>query len=384
MERTVRAIFQHHFESYAERHRLPVYVHRAAYWLTRCRTVELGGHVRRCPEGHVEATWYNSCHQRFCPQCQALATERWLEQQRARLLGCAHHHLIFTIPHELNALWCYNRAALGNVLFGAVREVLTELLADAKYAGGRGAFVLGLHTWSRMLALHPHIHALVADGALSDAGVWLAPRRSHFLPARVVMMLFRGKFCDRVRGALARGKLRLPPHTGAARVRSLLNRLGRKKWNVRLMDRYAHGAGVAAYLARYLRGGPLKNPQLLEVSDERIRFRCKGDAGTEARAPPVLDLAPHAFLARYLAHLPVPGQQRLRAYGLYAHTQRARLDGARAQLGQPPVAAPEPIDYEDFLARFTNTASPTRCPRCRQRLQIVPLAPYATGPPRVH
>ena len=161
MECTLRAIFQQHFETYARSHRLPLYVHRAAYWISHCRTAALGGHVRRCPEGHVEATWYNSCHQRICPQCQAIEIERRLEAQRARLLGCAHHHLIFTIPHELNALWCYNRALLAQLLFGAVRAVLTELLADPRYAGGRGAFLLGLHTWSRTLALHAHLHALV-------------------------------------------------------------------------------------------------------------------------------------------------------------------------------------------------------------------------------
>jgi hypothetical protein len=187
-----------------------------------------------------------------------------------------------------------------------------------------------------------------------------------------------------VRGVLARGDLRLPPDTSAARVRSLVNRLGRKKWNVHLMARYAHGEGVAAYLARYLRGGPIKNAQLLDVTQQRIRLRCKGDAESEARASAVLNLAPAQFLARYLAHLPAPGQQRLRAYGLYAHTRRARLDAARAQLGQAPVAEPGPIDYEDFLAQFKNNVSPTYCPRCRQRLQIVPLTPHATGPPRVH
>jgi len=384
MECTLRAIFQQHFETYARSHRLPLYVHRAAYWLSHCRTAALGGHVRRCPEGHVEATWYNSCHQRICPQCQAIEIERRLEAQRARLLSCAHHHLIFTIPHELNALWCYNRALLAQLLFGAVRAVLTELLADPRYAGGRGAFLLGLHTWSRTLALHPHLHALVADGALTDAGVWLKPRRSHFLPARVVMVLFRGKFLDAVRGAIERGRLRLPPDTSGERVRSLLNRLGRKKWNVRLMERYAHGAGVAAYLARYLKGGPLKNPQLIEVSAARIRLRCKRDGSEAAGAPLELKLAPHAFLERYLPHLPAPGQQRLRAYGLYAHTQRARLDCARAQLGQAPVAEPEPIRYEAFLARFRSSEALTRCPRCGRALQVLALAPHATGPPRVH
>src|ERR1700687_2771849 len=83
MECTLRQILQTHFEGYAKQHRLPAYVHRAAYWIGHRRTAELGGHVGRCPEGPVERAFYNSCHQRGCPQCQALATERWLERQRA-------------------------------------------------------------------------------------------------------------------------------------------------------------------------------------------------------------------------------------------------------------------------------------------------------------
>lgn len=127
-------------------------------------TRDLGGHVRRCPEGHVERAFYNSCHQRGCPQCQALATEQWLERQRARLLGCAHHHLIFTIPHELNPLWCWNRVAMANLLFGTVRSVLFELLEDERHLGATPAFISALHTWGRSLALHPHIRSTRSVG----------------------------------------------------------------------------------------------------------------------------------------------------------------------------------------------------------------------------
>ena len=171
---------------------MPLYVHRAAYWISRCRTAQLGGHVRRCPQGHVERAFYNSCHQRVCPQCQAIEIERWLERQKARLLGCAHHHLIFTIAHELNALWCWNRAAMAKLLFGTVRETLAELLADERYLGGTPAYLAALHTWGRSLSLHPHVHVLIADGGLNHQGAWVKPRRSHFLPARVLMLLFRG------------------------------------------------------------------------------------------------------------------------------------------------------------------------------------------------
>jgi hypothetical protein len=382
MECTLRQIFQTHFEAYAKQHRLPAYVHRAAYWIAHCRTAELGGHVRRCPEGHVERAFYNSCHQRGCPQCQALATEQWLERQRARLIACPHHHLIFTIAHELNALWCWNRAAMAKLLFATVREVLHELLEDPRYLGATPAFIAALHTWGRSLSLHPHLHVLIADGGLKD-GVWVKPRRSHFLPARVVMLVFRGKFLDALKHALARGELRVPADSSRERLRALLKRLGRKKWNVHIRARYAHGAGVAAYLARYLKGGPLKNTQFLEAGGEQIAFcyrphRDEDDAGEKSA---VMTLAPDAFLTRYLAHIPVPRLQAVRGYGLYGPRPSAALDEARAQLGQAAVEEPEPISVPQFLARFGNTADTGRCPTCGALLTFTSLIRHGTGPP---
>ena len=272
---------------------------------------------------------------------------------------------------------------MAKLLFGAVRDTLAELLADPKYLGARPAFLLTLHTWGRSLALHPHIHALVTDGGLSESGEWVRPRRSHFLPARVVMMVFRGKLLARLRSALDEATLRRSPRQSPERLASLLNKLGRVKWNVHLRTRYAHGAGVAAYLARYLRGGPLKNTQLIEVSHQRIGFRYnphrdEADASTERV---LMQLSPEQFFTRYLAHVPQPGLQSLRSYGLYAHTQAERLDCARARLGQAPAEVPPPLTPQAFLARFANTTAPTHCPRCGRALITLALTTHATGPP---
>jgi hypothetical protein len=384
MECTLGSIFRRHFASYTQQHRLPLYMHRAAYWLSHCRTMELGGHIKRCPEGHVEHASYNSCHQRYCPQCQGLATERWLQAQKSRLLNCAHHHLIFTIPHEFNELWMFNRVLMAQLLFAAVGDTLNELFGDPKYLGARPAFMLALHTWGRSLVLHPHIHALAADGGLTESGTWVRPRRSHFLPARVVMMLFRGKFIAYVKRALECAQLHLPPSLSPARFTALLNKLGRVKWNVRLCTRYAHGAGVTTYLARYVRGGALKNSQIAHADSEGItlRYRPHREQADPARGPASLRLTPEAFFARYLAHVPPPGLHSLRAYGLYAHTQRERLNQARDHLGQPPVEAPAPLTPQIFLARFANARLTTHCPRCRRALITVPLLRnHATGPP---
>ena len=300
--------------------------------------------------------------------------------------SCAHHHLIFPIPHELNALWCWNRAPMAKLLFGAVRETLMELLGDARYLGAKPALLAALHTWGRSLSLHPHLHVLAADGGLDEHGAWVKPRRSHFLPARVLMMLFRGKFLAALRRSIEHRALRLPPDLSRERFASLLNRLGRKKWNVHIRARYAHGQGVAAYLARYLKGGPLKNSQLLPAAGERVRFRYRPhhDESDGADESVLLDLTPEAFLGRYLAHLPQPGAQIVRGYGLYGQRAGARLDRARAALGQPPAIEPAPLAVEDFLARFDRTPAAATCALCGARLRLVPLLAHGPAPPTLH
>ena len=48
-------------------------------------------------------------------------------------------------------------------------------------------------------------------------------------------------------------------------VQNLINKLGRKKWNVRICEKYPHGCGVLTYLARYLKGGPISKSRLSKL-----------------------------------------------------------------------------------------------------------------------
>jgi hypothetical protein len=197
------------------------------------------------------------------------------------------------------------------------------------------------------------VHVLAADGGLDDNGAWVKPRRSHFLPARVLMLLFRGKLLAMLREELERGRLRLPADLSRERAMTMFNHLGRKKWNVHIRARYAHGEGVAAYLARYLKGGALKNTQLVAADATTVRFRYTAhrDEDEGSTAPVLMTLSPQAFLERYLTHIAPPRLQCVRGYGLYGQRQRATLDQARAALGQIPFQEPQPLSTSGALAK---------------------------------
>src|SRR5882672_7696742 len=385
---TLQTIFQDAFPAYEQTHPLPAYVRKAARAVLQCRTAALGGHIQACPDGHVSRIWYNSCRHRSCPQCASLQTERWLTLQQARLLACDHSHVIFTLPHDLNALWLANVPVMTTLFFQAVRDTLSTLLADSKYLGAQPGIIAALHTWSQTLVLHPHVHCLVTGGGLTPAGQWVAVRNGFLLPARVVMAVFRGKMVAAIRQTAACGALALPEPMRPPQLVNLLNRLGhptKTPWNVRIMERYRYGAGVVTSLARSLRGGPIKNARLVawDGACVTLRHRARHEEGKGGRpAPQQRTLSVADFLQRWLQHVPVPQTRVVRCYGLYHHTHAEPLTHCRAALGQPPVEGPACLDWQTAYAQWGD-APPEQCPLCGQVLVCTRVIPRGGAPPPV-
>jgi hypothetical protein len=215
----------------------------------------------------------------------------------------------------------------------------------------------------------------------------VAVRNGFLLPARVVMAVFRGKMMAAIRQTFARGVLALPAAMRPQQLVNLLNRLGhpKTKWNVRIMERYRHGAGVVTYLARYLRGGPIKNARLVAYDGDRVTFTYRarqeeaeaGSASLQRMTLPVAD-----FLQRWLLHVPVPQTRVVRAYGLYHPTHAAALAVCRTALGQAPMEVPVCLDWQTVCAQ-RGEAHPERCPTCGQVLVCTGVIPRGGAPPRM-
>lgn len=369
MEATLQTIFLLGFTAYAASHCLPAYIRKAAWCIINCRTAVMGGHVQACPEGHFERDHYNSCRHRVCPRCAFIQVQRWLAKQKARILACDHYHVIFTIPHELNSLWPYNQKLLADILFTAAQQTIFELLTDPKYLGAKVGIIASLHTWTKTLMLHPHIHCLVTGGGLND-GKWKSLRYDYLFPIAVARILFRGKVLSAIGQALQKGRLVLPPHLSACQVTSLLKKLWKKKFNVHVQDKYSHGKGVLVYLAKYLRGGPISNGRIVGVQDGKVSFH----VGREKKR--LLTLPVAEFIHRFLQHIPLPSLMVVRSFGLYASSKAKELKLCHKLLGTTPVEQEQPIHWQDILQSTFSTQSsqlhdtPWQCPLCGKRLVV--------------
>jgi len=372
---TLQAILQTAFVPFAQVHRVPKRIWRAARAAMCCRTAALGGHVRRCPAGHVTAIAYNACRHRACPRCGRHRIGHWLDRWQQHLLPTDHFHVIFTLPSELHELWRWNRHAMTEVLFRAVRETLLTLLADPRWLGAQPGVLAALHTWGRTLTLHPHVHCLVSGGGRDPAGQWRPVRTGFLLPVAVVRTLFRGKVLGAIEALGASGHLALPPSLPADGLRRLLRAAARPKWNLRIVERYPHGRGVVKYLAAYVRGGPIKDHRFVAFAGDRVTFRYGNHRRLDRDGTPPqqdLTLSVQDFLGRWSEHVALPGVHTVRAWGLYAARQRGALARCRAQLPEPPALSAPPARLQP---RSLSPHREQRCPVCQRPLLLTQVLP---------
>jgi hypothetical protein len=336
--------------------------------LETCRTAALGGHLDQCSVCGYEHPSYNSCRNRHCPKCQALAQERWIEAERARMLDVPHFHVVFTLPSELRPLAAFARRAVLRTLLRVAGKTLAAF-ARTRLKATVGA-TLVLHTWTRKLEWHPHVHAIVTGGGLSfDGTTWNAAHRAFLFPVKAMSKVFRAKMLAALRREHRRGHFAgFDDFRDPEGFSRLARALVKVKWHLYAKPSFARGKYVLDYLGRYTHRVGLSNSRLLAVSTKAVTFRTKR-AGTTT-------VNPITLLRRFVQHILPTGFHKIRRVGLYA--ARQRLQQARSVLGQR-LSRHRKKTWCEHLRKLTGR-DVSLCPLCGATLRAVPL-PTARAPP---
>ena len=327
----VAEIFRQHGEVYEANHALSRGQRKVMRDIVACRTAVLGAHMDTCDTcGHEEGPSYNSCRNRHCPKCQCLRQAVWVSQRMKRVLPTNYFHVVFTVPHELNMLARCNQAWFYNQLFAAASRTLLELARDPGRLGAQIGVTAVLHTWTRDLGFHPHLHCIVTGGGLSPDGLrWVNARQNHLFPIKVVAKLFRGKLLDALARAWRAKELFLGgpcQHlTSKEAFDTLKDQLYRTDWVTDIRKPFAGPQQVFSYLGRYIHRVAISNQRLLSIKDGQVRFVTKdGKSAT---------LSLDEFARRFLLHVLPDRFVKIRHYGLMAASNATtRLELARRYL----------------------------------------------------
>jgi putative transposase/transposase-like zinc-binding protein len=291
-------IFRVHGEAYRTSHVLTPEQAKAMRAIVACRTAALGGHLDTCDSCGFERPAYNSCRNRHCPKCQGSAQAAWVEKHVARVLPTHYFHVVFTLPAELRPLVHRNRRLLFELLFETASQTLLTLAQDR--LGATLGLTAVLHTWTRDLSFHPHLHTIVTGGGLAqDECSWAAAHEEYLFPYLVLSRLFRGKFMAGLVHAYRHRGLDLGGDGEGLAAPDVFDafkdRLYRKDWVVYQKPPFRGPRDVYRYLGRYTHRIAISNHRLLSFDERGVCFRTKhGKTAT---------LNGEEFVRRFLLHV---------------------------------------------------------------------------------
>lgn len=341
---------------------MPTRQRQVLHRLLACRTSALGGALHYCPNCQHRHFSYHSCNDRHCPQCGGQDAQAWFGQNATLLLPVHYFLVTFTVPEGLRR-WIRSHPTEGYALLLASSSQALQGLAHNPKRLGASLGMLGvLHTWTRTLEYHPHVHYLVPGGGLSrDQRQWFASRPQFLLPVKALSdrcrTLFRQALQEQVPEALAQ----LPPQ------------VWKQRW---VVHSAAVGSGQDAlrYLSRYVFKTATGNRQLQLLPNGRLRWPFR-QSGTGVWRH--IELEPFEFIRRFLQHVLPPNFHRVRRFGWLHPAGRASFKRVRALLKTPPLlSAAEQATWQVSPATLTpqpQTPDPAAlyCPRCGHTLQLI-------------
>ena len=276
---------------------------------------------------------YHSCHHRACPQCGGGKARDWVEERKLRLLPVPYFLLTFTVPEELRPLFKREPQFCYDLLFAAASQALRDV--GLSKLGGMPAALGVLHTWSRQLVFHPHIHFIVPGGFLSENQLrWIRLKDPKFLlPEKVLSRRMRSLFRTALRAQRPELWARSAVGAGSA--------CWHKEWVVNTQP-VGSGEKALTYLGAYVQRTALSSQRIVREEHGQTTFKYRArDAGGWK----LLTLDTPEFLRRFLQHVLPEGFHRVRYFGWLSPAAKSKWARVLALLDwreppRPPARAP--------------------------------------------
>lgn len=334
------SIVEQYFESFSAK-----YGERAlaSHWKTlqailRCRTPDSGELYVYCPDCDRGEWRPLSCGNRHCPKCQNHEASRWIDKQRAKLIPVPYFMVTFTLPYELRKLAWFNQKKVYTQFFSSIASTLKDFGMNSKKLGGEIGMTMVLHTHSRRLEYHPHIHVVVPGGAMNrKTGYWQKLKGEYLFSHKALAKVFRARFLD----AIQEAGLQLPENLPG-------------QW---VVDCAHVGQGITAlkYLSRYLYRGVISESSIVSSKDGLVTLRYvdSNSKRTKYRTLPGED-----FLWLVLQHVLPRGFRRVRDYGFLHGNAKKLLSMIQLIL--------------QIVVEIKNRPRPVfKCPCCKAAMKIL-------------
>jgi len=278
---------------------------RALSAMKRCRTSASRQMLAQCPDCEHCTVIPHSCGHRLCPHCQSFESQRWLERQQQLRVPCEYFLLTFTVPQELRALAFAKQRRFYTALMHSAWHTIRTFTANDKELKGVAGAIAVLHTHTRRLDYHPHVHLVVPAGAINAKDKhWRTRAKGGYLfSQKALATVFKAKLLEQLNSQ----SLAAPKQLATS-------------WVVHCKS-VGSGEKALSYLGRYLYKGVVREKDILRMDGKHLTFRYSENTGKVRTRR----LSGAAFLWRLLKHTLPKGFRRARNYGFLHHNSKGRI-----------------------------------------------------------
>ncbi len=275
---------------------------RALAAMQTCRTALSPRMLAECTACDERIFVPHSCGHRTCPHCQHHESQQWLERHLKKQVPGEYFLLTFTLQAELRSLaFAHQRTLYDLMMQCSWQTVRTFSHNDKQFQGTPGAVAV-LHTHSRRLDYHPHVHLVMPAAALdAKRRLWRTKTGKkgkgpavYLFNHTALAKVFRAKLLE----AITQAGLALPKHYP-------------EEW---VVDCKAVGSGEKAlvYLGRYLYRGVIQEKDIVACNNGRVTFRYRDSKTRKMEHRTVTGVE---FLRLLLQHVLPKGFRRARNFG---------------------------------------------------------------------
>jgi len=273
-----------------------------------CRTAHSPSMLVQCTACDSQILVPHSCGHRHCPHCQHHESQQWLERQLKKQVPAEYFLLTFTLPAELRPLAWRHQRLLYALMIQCVWETVRTFTQNDKQLLGMPGAIAVLHTHSRRLDYHPHVHLMMPAAAIDALKrLWRTKahkgKKPYLFNHKALAKVFRAKLLE----AITHKGLVLPADCP-------------DQW---VVDCKSVGTGKKAliYLGRYLYRGVIQEQHIIACEQGQVTFRYQNGKTKqwETRTVPGA-----TFLWLVLQHVLPKGFRRARNFG-FLHPNSKRL-----------------------------------------------------------
>jgi len=309
MSNSIQQLFRENGNAYIEHFgaSMPANHRKVLRAIQNCGTGAYGQHAFACDGCGEDHYADSSCGNRHCPTCQAGKSDEWLQKQLGKALPVNYFMVTFTVPQELRRLIRSNQKVAYAALFKAASGAMKKLAKDPRFVGCHTAGFTGiLHTWTRQLAYHPHVHFIVPGGGIDkDGSEWKSSGVEFYIHGKPLSIIYRAKFMEELKKA------------GLAAPHCVWD----PDWVVDVRN-VGNGKRALKYLAQYVFRVAIAPSRIIRVADGEVWFRYKPSGEKYSRT---CKLKIFEFMRRYLQHTLPHGFTKVRHYGFLAPNCRVGL-----------------------------------------------------------